>query len=463
MFKPLKLQTLCAAILATSATFSHAELVPPEGGTWYYEIGGGKAVNVPSSTKSTLKIKGGGSFGGKYSCGNFSFKAGFKNLLNGLNDIDENVMGQLEQAATATVASLPMYVIQRANPGLYDLLKTNAFNFADKLTLATKSCEDMEKELAAGKNPYAEWLTVAKGNEWKQSMGLALDSSSDDNKDVLAVKKKVDKSAANNGVPWVGNAKCGGKNQPSCNVVSDTVKVGYNVLQERDPANNSEISSVGGSPVARLGQVWKKPDEMGQFAVDVLGEKSVKICQGDANDDCKPTSKAGRGLLPKLDEERTDVQSKFVDILSSSESPSLTELDGLSAPGIGLTHEVVSSIRNLPKAEKELAVGKLSDEIALARTIEKSLLARRALLAGRQLNEIAAVGDAQKEIQSKVSELDKEIDNLLFESRVRKEVVSSTAMVLLKHEQMRMDKALIEAPRNKTRAPLPESSAIQKD
>jgi hypothetical protein len=63
--------------------------------------------------------------------------------------------------------------------------------------------------------------------------------------------------------------------------------------------------------------------------------------------------------------------------------------------------------------------------------VEKALLARRLLLTGRQVPEVYATEVAREHADASIAELDKEIENLLFETRVRKEVVSDTRALLL--------------------------------
>ncbi|HFV6998440.1 TPA: integrating conjugative element protein, partial [Escherichia coli] len=55
-------------------------------------------------------------------CGNFDLKTTVGNHLNGLTDGFKNLMGDVIQGATGAAASLPAMVIQRANPGLYDMI-----------------------------------------------------------------------------------------------------------------------------------------------------------------------------------------------------------------------------------------------------------------------------------------------------------------------------------------------------
>ena len=69
--------------------------------------------------------------------------------------------------------------------------------------------------------------------------------------------------------------------------------------------------------------------------------------------------------------------------------------------------------------------------ISTARTVEKALFARRLLLSGRQVPEVHATEVAWEHADNSIAELDKEIEILVFETRVRKEVVSDTVVTLL--------------------------------
>jgi hypothetical protein len=82
--------------------------------------------------------------------------------------------------------------------------------------------------------------------------------------------------------------------------------------------------------------------------------------------------------------------------------------------------------------DRNIFIGKIAGEISQAQTIDKLLMLRRLLLAGRQVPEIAGVEPAQRELERKLAELDREIDNLLFDTRVRKAVVSDTVGTLLR-------------------------------
>jgi hypothetical protein len=114
----------------------------------------------------------------------------------------------------------------------------------------------------------------------------------------------------------------------------------------------------------------------------------------------------------------------------------------VTAPGIAITRQAVEAIRDMPASEQGLIIGRLVSEVSTARTVEKALYARRLLLTGRQVPEVYATEVAREHAQLSIEELDREIDSLLFETRVRKDVVSDTVATLLKRAAARRNASL---------------------
>src|SRR3546814_5939375 len=55
-------------------------------------------------------------------CGDMSITTTLQNQLNGITNGFQTIMSNVIQNATSAVASLPALIIQRADPGLYNLL-----------------------------------------------------------------------------------------------------------------------------------------------------------------------------------------------------------------------------------------------------------------------------------------------------------------------------------------------------
>ncbi len=398
---------------------------PTEDSYWYYEIGGAEPVSAPANP-SVVSVTLGGSaeLGLGYSCGKFDAVAAVTNTLNNIGAGVDNMLNAMTAAASAAIAALPALILQRANPGLYDLFQNALLQAEETMQLATKSCEQMEAEIAQGKNPYADLITLSKGNDWKRQMGIGGNNA-------VTAKSRVEAANGKNGIPWIGG-QAGGSGQPMLEFTGDIVKAGYNINMNRP------IAAVGPPAAAtRLTAIWRAPTDARNWVVDVVGENIVTTC-----DTCRKDSVPGTGLLPKLNQEAAGVTVELQELVSGATPLTLANLDNITAPGVAITRQVIEAIREMPASEQSLIIGRLVSEISTARTVEKALLARRLLLSGRQVPEVYATEVAREHADTAIAELDKEVEDLLFETRVRKEVVSETIATLLQRSAARRQASL---------------------
>jgi integrating conjugative element protein (TIGR03755 family) len=268
---------LIALSLWSSADAAQA---PTEDSLWYYEIGGAEPVSAPANPAVVpVTLGGSAQLGLGYSCRKFDPVAAVTNTLNDIGAGVDNMMNAMTAAASAAIAALPALILQRANPGLYDLFQNALLQAEETMQLATKSCEQMEAEIAQGKNPYADLITLSKGNDWKLQMGIG-------GNDAVTAKDAVETSNGDNGVPWIGS-QAGGSGQPVLEFTGDIVKAGYNVNMNRP------VTATGAVPPAsmtRLSEVWATPTDARDWVVEVVGENIVTTC-----DTCRKDSIPGTG------------------------------------------------------------------------------------------------------------------------------------------------------------------------
>ena len=427
MIKHNPIRCLLIALAVSVGPDSYAAQAPTEDGLWYYEIGGAEPVSVPANPAVVSTTLGGSAqLGLGYSCGKFDPVAAVTNTLNDIGSGVDNMMNAMTAAATSAIASLPALILQRANPGLYDLFQNALIKAEETMQLATKSCEQMEAEIAQGKNPYADLITLSKGNDWKVQMGIG-------GNDAVTAKDTVESSNGDNGVPWIGG-QAGGSGQPVLEFTGDIVEAGYNINMNRAVTDASPVPAASST---RLSEIWPSPADARDWTVDVVGENIVTTC-----DTCRKDSIPGTGLLPKLYQESATVTTEIQNLVSGATPPTLTNLEQITAPGVAITRQVIEAIREMPASEQSLIMGRLVSEISTARTVEKALYARRLLLSGRQVPEVYATEVAREHADNSIAELDKEIENLLFETRVRKEVVSDTVATLLERAAAKRQSSL---------------------
>ena len=390
---------------------------PTQDSLFYYEIGGAEVVPRPlHPTNHSLNLDASARFGLGYSCGRFDPVLGVAETLNQVKSGAEDMLKAMTQAATGAIASLPALILQRANPGLYELMQNALVGAKLQVDLATKNCRQMEAEIAQGLNPYQELIVLSKGDDWKKQISLGGNSA-------IQAQNNVDEANGSNGLPWVFGHNAGGVNQPPLKLTSDVVQAGYNITLNRHVTHVTPApTSVGGS----LNQVWSTPQEASDWVVGVVGEQEVATCSS-----CTLAAMPGRGLLPQLASESETLTNQFDALLTSQLPPTRTDLAEVSGPNVLVTREVIDALLELSESEREIVLARLVNDIAVSRVLEKSFYARRLLLAGGQAPEVTGIQVAKDHVVAMVANLDDETERLLFEYRARQEVVSDTASALL--------------------------------
>ena len=395
----------------------HAADPPTEDSLWYYEIGGAQVVPKPlNPTRRSVTIAGSAQLGLGYSCGAFDPVLGVAETLNQVKSGAEDMLRAMTQAATGAIASLPALILQRANPGLYELMQNALVGAKLKVDLATKDCRQMEADIAQGKNPYHELIVLSKGNDWKKQMSIG-DSNA------MHAQEQVDIANGANGVPWVLGQPAGGQGQSPLRLTSDVVRAGYNVTLNRSVGQTAPASASTGG---RLQQVWATPHSAASWVAEVVGEHEVTTC---AN--CEKSTVPGQGLLMSLTREATELASNLDAIVASTSPPTRTALADLSSTNVSLTREVIEALAELPPGEQAVVKARLVNDIAVNRTLEKAFYARRLLIAGGQIPEVFGIAAATRHVESAIATLDAETERLLFEYKARREIVSDTVQRLL--------------------------------
>ena len=151
-------------IFMLGAQIALAEPAPNDDSLFYYKIGGGRDIAIPPSLNITTIDLSLNASASALSCSGFDPLVAIESSLDNLRNGVDNAVNALELAASAAIANLPGYILQKANPGLYDLFQNALLRANEAFSLATKSCERIQYEIANGTNPYAEWVTVSWGD-----------------------------------------------------------------------------------------------------------------------------------------------------------------------------------------------------------------------------------------------------------------------------------------------------------
>ncbi|MEE8058255.1 MAG: integrating conjugative element protein [Pseudomonadales bacterium] len=408
---PLRFLWLMALLLLTGSAI--AADAPSDDSLFYYKIGGGRDIAIPprlNITTINLSLSGNAS---ALSCSGFDPMVAIDSSLDNIKNGIDNAVNAIELAAAAAIANLPGYILQKANPGLYDLFQNALLRANESFSLATKSCERIQYEIANNTNPFHEWATISWGDSWKRSVGVGGANIYD-----AVAAAEV---APNSGIEWVGGIRRGGSGQQPIRVLSDVATAGLNMLSQRPPETAVDLPAS-----AALYQHFSGPNAVDVWIHNVLGEVQVGIC-----DSCNKGAQPGKGLIPYIEQTTDEIVQLLVNLVSGGTQPTRANLINVEAPGIAITLQVIEALRNQPLDEQMIVINKLSQEIAEARIMEEAMIIRRLLLAGRKEGYVAANRIAQREVAVALDELESEIDNVIFEKDTRNQFVTSTVVELL--------------------------------
>jgi integrating conjugative element protein (TIGR03755 family) len=433
-----------AATIAVISPVSYAQAVKSwekdvktNNAPMYYKLGGSQAISrAPGNLSINAKLGLSGGLKLSYSCGRFTgsiagLKATFQAKLEEYKQV-------ATQALSSAVAALPMYIIARAAPDLYDNLQAIMAEASAELQAAFKTCEEMEREIADGKDPYESYARMARIENWK----VETSSTNSGGKDVYSVKVAMRNQAGTKGVTWAGGERKGGVGQEPIKVVTDVTRAGY--LSTIGQAPGPVFFRAG--PATATAPNWQAIQrhfptnvEAEQFATDVLGDIEVGTCE--AAEGCPPKqTKPGLGLLPQIQREATLSKAQLADFVSAGASTTQFNAERLSqasAPGMAITRELIEAIRGMEAADAAMVVGRLAQEVAQVRIMDRALILRNIMMTGLQTPEIRGNAAAAADVREKLADLNQYIEDTLFEIRARKEVMTSTAETILSYHRSR--------------------------
>ena len=235
----LSIALACAVTAAAGVAWAQTRISPTGvgvsgsviGDDVLYSIGGGRAVSM-GGAGNMQSIGVGIGWNSNLICGDMSITTTLQNQLNGLTNGFQQIMSSVIQSATSAVASLPALIIQRADPGLYNLLTNGVLQARLDFDRSKLTCKAMANRMADyGRRPgrvgsARRRLCAARCGE-QHRCGVR--------------REQAESNKGNNGVPWVGGGNAGGSGQGSIKVVGDVTRAGYNLLNSRGVTDTSSI------------------------------------------------------------------------------------------------------------------------------------------------------------------------------------------------------------------------------
>ncbi|EMO0332761.1 TPA: integrating conjugative element protein [Pseudomonas aeruginosa] len=385
-----------------------------------YSIGGGQAVSM-GGAGNMQSIGVGVGWNSNLICGDMSITTTLQNQLNGITNGFQTIMSNVIQNATSAVASLPALIIQRADPGLYNLLTNGILQARLDFDRSKMTCRAIANRMADMAGGQAGWDQLAEGMALRDAVSST---------DAVSAIEQAESNKGNNGVPWVGGGNAGGSGQSSIKVVGDVTRAGYNLLNGRNATDTSSIArSACGNRLTC--QTWSSPQAAADWATRVLGEREQRTCENCTKTQTTP----GVGLTPMIQEEYETKLQALQELVTGARPTTLANLDAAGSSSLPITRGVIEALRDEP--DQDVLGRRLASEAALSSVLEKALLLQRTLLTGKKEPNVAANELAVQAVDQENSALEQEINNLKTELELRRTLAGNSAMAIIQRHSTR--------------------------
>ncbi|MCR3780153.1 integrating conjugative element protein [Pseudomonas aeruginosa] len=385
-----------------------------------YSIGGGRAVSM-GGAGNMQSIGVGVGWNSNLICGDMSITTTLQNQLNGITNGFQTIMSNVIQNATSAVASLPALIIQRADPGLYNLLTNGILQARLDFDRSKMTCRAIANRMADMAGGQAGWDQLAEGMALRDAVSST---------DAVSAIEQAESNKGNNGVPWVGGGNAGGSGQSSIKVVGDVTRAGYNLLNGRSATDTSSIARSACRNRLTC-QTWSSPGAAAAFANRVLGEREQRTCENCTKTQTTP----GVGLTPVIQEEYETKLQVLQELVTGARPTTLANLDAAGSSSLPITRGVIEALRDEP--DQDVLGRRLASEAALSSVLEKALLLQRTLLTGKKEPNVAANELAVQAVDQENSALEQEINNLKTELELRRTLAGNSAMAIIQRHSTR--------------------------
>jgi integrating conjugative element protein (TIGR03755 family) len=451
-------------ILIGIITNAYAINIVPSDSNYYYRLGGGSDISMPPVTdQKDITLGGDMNVNLGYTCDGFNPAISIANTINNIKSSVEGLSQDVINSATAAVGSMPMYILQKASPEIYNLVQNTMSNAADTFHLSMKSCQDSLDEIKEGKSPYQDWFSISDSQGW---LNYAKQAQQGQDVDVNNAKQQITKDPEQYGVPWVHHGQNSGGsigNQASIEVIKDVVIAGYNAMVDKNLALDTNVSAPTGS---ELGRFWPTSKDAGDWARLVLGDITISSQKGHDE------THAGIGLVtilrkcPDVQSVNNDltcaknIQKTLIGFVQNVPYPDAAKLAQISSSQMMITPDVIASIRNRTTEEQAVAISKISEDVAIQNLSDEALLLRRVLIAGSQTKPVQNVKPALVTIERTINQLDKDLKDLKFEHDIKAEFSSNTLQTILANGNA--DKLQASQQHDQTQEPNMQNGAVYK-
>ena len=217
----------------------------------------------------------------------------------------------------------------------------------------------------------------------------------------------------------------GGKGQRQLQPLRHIARAGWCITQGKQP------DCQRGDADSAYYKVWPTPTMFETWIAFVLGDIGIWVYEGAP----APESISGHGLEPVMQRQEEVIKKRLKTVLNKSKNE-ITEndLQALSTYDSRMTTKVLEALENA--SDRSWLEQNLSNRIALGQVVDRALMAKKILYAGGQDPHIQAITPARQSLDSAMARLKDEIDLLLYDSKVRNQLLGDYGSFILGRKQI---------------------------
>lgn len=392
-------------------------------GFYYYSLGGGRPVPEAATSIPSIRVAGSVRAGMGYTCGEFNPYLNVSQMMNEIEEALRRLPQQFIAGAQAYVINLPGYLLNKANPTLYNTIMKGFDDSFELFNMSFKSCEQIQREIASGENPYEGWISSGKADKWQTET-----EQNGNDQTIDQTEEAVNQSVANDGVTTTGGQKEGGQNQPPIRVNRAVTLAGYNLMLNR-PVNSDAPGPVpgGGNLPEPMVQAWPTPQHAIDWLTDVVGEMEMDISENG-----NITAVAGKGLKPKVDKVTEEVRGALIEAMNNNNYDEIRKYGNIMQIGL----PVIQAIKGESRFVRSIQIDRLATEIALNQIQDQVGMMKQILRAGMMEPNVQKSNSADEindQIRTKtLPDLEAAVDEMHKELDLRLKTASRTALSIVR-------------------------------
>ena len=183
------------------STNTIAGLLPTQS-DYYYKLGGDSDIFIPPINRDhTIVI--GGDINADLGLMNCNLYNPVISVSNTLNDLKGSVSGMPEGLISnlkGSIAGFPLYKLQQAMPGLYNILENTSASAQNEFALKVQDCQAVKQTLENGQSPVTSLVSVSDSQGWIDSLKRVKQG---EQLDITQSAKNIAKHSDEYGLPWV--------------------------------------------------------------------------------------------------------------------------------------------------------------------------------------------------------------------------------------------------------------------